>query len=120
MVDVGPGTLKLHADYSWRDKAYASAIAASAAQRVGQTAAQIDAISTTLQNTALIPSYGLLNARIAYQLANPNVEFAVFARNITKEKYFTRLLATENTPLAFTSYMPGDPQTYGASVTFRF
>jgi hypothetical protein len=30
------------------------------------------------------------------------------------------LLATENTPLAFTSYMPGDPQTYGVSATIRF
>jgi iron complex outermembrane receptor protein len=73
-----------------------------------------------LQNTALIPSYSLLNARIAFQLNEPNLEIALYARNITKEKYFTRLLATENTPLAFTSYMPGDPQTYGISATFRF
>jgi iron complex outermembrane receptor protein len=68
----------------------------------------------------MIPSYGLLNARVAFQFNEPNLELAFYARNITKEKYFTRLLATENTALAFTSYMPGDPQTYGASVTFRF
>jgi iron complex outermembrane receptor protein len=119
-VDMGSGRLKLHADYSWRSKVFASSIAASAAARVGQTAAQIAAISDSLQNTALIPSYSLLNARIAFELNDPNLEIALYARNITKEKYFTRLLATENTPLAFTSYMPGDPQTYGVSATIRF
>ena len=119
-MDIGAGTVKLHADYSWRSKVFSSPIAASAASRVGKTATEIAAISDGLQNTAMIPSYGLLNARIALQLDNPNLELAFYARNITKEKYFTRLLATENTPLAFTSYTPGDPQTYGASVTFRF
>lgn len=119
-IDMGPGQLKLHADYSWRTKVFASSIAASAAQRVGKSAAEIATISNNLQNTAMIPSYGLLNARVAFQFNEPNLELAFYARNITKEKYFTRLLATENTALAFTSYMPGDPQTYGASVTFRF
>jgi iron complex outermembrane receptor protein len=119
-IDMGPGQLKLHADYSWRSKVFASSIAASAGQRVGKSAAEIATISNNLQNTAMIPSYGLLNARVAFQFDEPNLELALYARNITKEKYFTRLLATENTALAFTSYMPGDPQTYGASVTFRF
>jgi iron complex outermembrane receptor protein len=117
---MGSGKLKLHADYSWRSKVFAASIAASAAARVGKTATEIAAISDSLQNTAMIPSYSLLNARIAFELKDPNLEIALYARNITKEKYFTRLLATENTPLAFTSYMPGDPQTYGVSATVRF
>lgn len=119
-VEVGPGTLKLHSDYSWRSKTYHTALAASNAQRVGRTAAEIAAISNAIQETASLPSYGLLNARIAFELKEPNIELAVYARNITKAQYFTRLLAVENTPLAFTSYMPGDPQTYGVSATFRF
>jgi iron complex outermembrane receptor protein len=119
-MDVGAGTIKLHADYSWRSETYHTALAASTGQRVGRTQAEIDVISRNLQNTAKLPSYGLLNARIAFQLDDPNLEFALYARNIAKEKYFTRYLAVENTPLAFTSYMPGDPRTYGASVTFRF
>ena len=118
--DVGAGTIKLHADYSWRSEAYHAPLAASTGQRVGKTPAQIDVISRNLQDTAKLPSYGLLNARIAFQLDEPNLEFALYARNIAKEKYFTRYLPVENTPLAFTSYMPGDPRTYGASVTFRF
>lgn len=119
-VDLGDGELKLHADYSWRSAAFAAPIAASAAERVGRTPEQIEAISTALQNTARIPSYGLLNARIAYQFDQPNIELAFYARNITKEEYFTRLLPTENTPLDFTAYMPGDPRTYGVSATVRF
>lgn len=118
--DMGPGTLKLHMDYSWRSEVFSTSIAAAASQRAGKTAAEILAISTAIQNTARIPSYGLLNARIAFEFAEPNVELSFYARNITKQQYFTRLLATENTPLAFTSYMPGDPQTYGVSVSFNF
>jgi iron complex outermembrane receptor protein len=119
-VDVGPGELKLHADYSWRSEVFAVPIAASAPQRVGRTAAQIDAISDALQNTARIPSYGLLNARIAFEFNEPEIEVAFFARNITKEQFFTRLLPVEGTALGFTSYMPGDPRTYGISVSANF
>jgi len=119
-VDVGPGRLKLHADYSWRSEAFAQPIAASAPQRAGRSAAEIQTISDNLQNTARIPSYGLLNARVAFEFNEPQIEVAFFARNITKERYFSRLLAVQGTALGFTSYMPGDPRTYGISASFRF
>lgn len=118
--DVGPGRVKLHADYSWRSEAFAVPIAASAQQRVGRTAEQIAAISNALQATARIPSYGLLNARVAFEFNEPNIELSFYARNITKEQYFSRLLPLEGTALGLTSYLPGDPQTYGASISFRF
>ena len=73
-----------------------------------------------MQNTARIPSYGLLNARIAFEFNEPEIEVAFFARNITKEQFFTRLLPVEGTALGFTSYMPGDPRTYGISVSANF
>ena len=119
-VELGQGRLKLHADYAWRDEVYANPIAASAPQRVGLTQAQVEALSARLQATARIPSYGLANARIAYEFTKPNVEVALYARNLTSKKYTTRLLAVQGTALGFTSYMPGDPRTYGASATFRF
>jgi iron complex outermembrane receptor protein len=119
-VELGNGRLKLHADYSWRDEVYSSPIAASAPQRVGLNAAQIEALSARLQDTARIDSYGLANARIAYEFNEPNVEVALYARNLTSTEYSTRLLAVQGTALGFTSYMPGNPRTYGASVTFRF
>ncbi|MEP7349581.1 MAG: TonB-dependent receptor [Sphingorhabdus sp.] len=116
----GTGTLKLHGDYGWRSKQYAAPIQLSAAGRAGLTAAQIAAGNAALQDTARIPGYALLNARIAFQLEEPDLEFALFATNITKEKYFTRLLPLENTPFGLTSYYPGDPRTYGISATFKF
>ena len=119
-VELGQGKLKLHADYAWRDEVFANPIAASAPQRVGLTAEQIEALSARLQATARIPSYGVANARIAYEFNKPNVEVALYVRNLTSKKYITRLLAVQGTALGFTSYMPGDPRTYGASVTFRF
>jgi iron complex outermembrane receptor protein len=119
-VDVGPGQLKLHADYSWRSEAFAVPIAASAPQRIGRTPEQIDALSNALQNSARIPSYGLLNARIAYKFDEPEIEVALYGRNITEEQYFSRLLPVEGTALGFTSYMPGDPRTYGVSVSLGF
>ena len=119
-VDVGPGQLKLHADYSWRSEAFAVPIAASAPQRIGRTPEQIDALSNALQNSARIPSYGLLNARIAYKFDEPEIEVALYGRNITEEQYFSRLLPVQGTALGFTSYMPGDPRTYGVSVSLGF
>lgn len=119
-VDVGPGKLTLHADYSWRSEVFAVPIAASAPQRVGRTPDQIATLSTALQNTARIPSYGLLNARIAYEFNSPQIEVAFFGRNIANEQFFSRLLPVEGTALGFTSYLPGDPRTYGVSLSYSF
>lgn len=117
---AGAGTLRLRADYGWRSKQFATAAQLPAAARVGLTPEQIAAGNKALQDTAKIPSYGILNARIAFELDNPDLEFAVYARNITKKDYFTRLLPLENTPFGLTSYVPGDPRTYGVSVTWRY
>ncbi|MDB5583897.1 MAG: tonB dependent receptor family protein [Bradyrhizobium sp.] len=105
------GTVNFHLDYSHKSKAYAIGL--------------VDPSLTTAQNAALqetsaLPAYGLLNARVSFTLDNPNIEIALFARNITKAKYFTRLLDVENTPLGFTSYVPGDPRTYGISTIIKF
>jgi iron complex outermembrane receptor protein len=107
----GVGTLNLHADYSYRTKAYAVPL---------KDPTFTDAQNEALQDTAKIPGYGLLNGRIAFAFDNPNLELAVYARNITKKKYFTRLLALEGTALGVTAYGPGDPRTYGVSATWRF
>lgn len=117
---AGAGTLRLRADYGWRSEQYAAPMQLAAAARTGLTPEQVAAGNRALQDTSRIPSYGIFNARIAFELDNPSLEFALYARNITKEKYFTRLLSLENTPFGLTSYTPGDPRTYGASVTWRY
>jgi iron complex outermembrane receptor protein len=116
----GLGTFKAHVDYGWRSAQWASPSQLPATARIGLTPDQITAGNTALQNTAKIESYGLLNGRIAFQLEDPDLEIAFYAQNITKKKYITRLLALENTPFGLTSYLPGDPQTYGVSATFKF
>src|SRR3546814_8871986 len=40
-----------------------------------------------------IPGYGLVNGRIAYKIDNPNMEFAIFGRNLANKKYLTRSFA---------------------------
>jgi len=114
------GSLKLHADYGWRSTQYATALALGAQQRVGLSQAEIDAGNKALQDTARIGSYGILNARIGFQLANPDLEIAVYVQNATRKKYITRLLSLEATPFGLTSYVPGDPRTYGVSATYKF
>jgi len=39
---------------------------------------------------------------------------------LAKKKCYQRLLALEDTALGVTSYLPGDPRTYGVSVTYEF
>lgn len=117
---AGIGSLRFHLDYGWRSVQYSSPIQLSTPARIGLTAVQIAAGNAALQNTSKLPSYGLLNGRVAFQLENPNLELAFYARNIAKKKYITRLLALENTPFGLTAYMPGDPRTFGASVSFKF
>jgi iron complex outermembrane receptor protein len=117
---VGPGSIRLHADYGWRSKQFSTALALGAQQRVGLTQDQIEAGNRALQNTGRINSYGILNARIGFQFDNPDLEIAAYVQNATKEKYITRLLALEATPFGLTSYLPGDPRTYGVSATYKF
>jgi iron complex outermembrane receptor protein len=100
----------LHLDYSYRTKQYAVSLKNSAF-----TPAQNQA----LQDTAKIPGYGLLNARVALQLKQPDIELAIFCRNITATQYFSYLLPLEGTALGYTSYSPGDPRTFGVSATLR-
>ncbi len=106
-VPVGSGELNLRADYSWRSKQYTTG------PLVGP------GYQEKFKDTAKIPAYGLLNGQIAYQLEDPNVEVALYAQNITKKKYFQRLLAIENS-LGVTGYSPGMPRTYGVRLTYKF
>ena len=114
------GTLRLRVDYGWRSKQYGAPMQLAASARAGLTPEQIDAGNAALQKTSLIPSYGILNGRIAFELDDPDLEIAFYARNITQKKYFTRLLSLENTPFGITAYTPGDPRTYGVSLTWRY
>ncbi len=67
-----------------------------------------------------IPGYGLLNGRISLQLDHPNLELAVFARNIGDKKYVTRAFGDLLPTLGVGIDYIGDPFTFGVGATFRF
>lgn len=108
-VPVGPGKLALHTDYSYR----------SATFGVGPLVGQ-GLFGDTNRTSNRIPSFGVLNARIAYRLDEPDLEVALFARNLGQTRYYQRILALEDTPLGTSSYLPGNPRTYGVSLTYKF
>lgn len=106
-VPLGEGELNLRADYSYRSSYFATG------PLVGP------GFNQQFKDTAKIPGYGLFNAQIAYQFADPDVELSLYAQNITKKKYITRLLAIENS-LGVTAYSPGLPRMYGLRLTWKF
>ncbi len=110
------GSLRLHADY-----AYISSQVISPVTAASTASPAVQATFVTQNQLTRIPGYGLLNARVGLQLENPNVEIYAFARNITGEKYTSRVFADLYTQgLGFVQRVVGDPFTFGAGVTFRF
>ena len=106
---VGIGDLNLHADYAHRSASYGVGPLIGAGLP-----------GALKPNTNRIPPYGILNGQIALRMQEDRLELAVYGRNLTKTKYFQRLLALEDTALGTTSYLPGDPRTYGVSLTYKF
>lgn len=64
------------------------------------------------------PGYGLLNARISLKLDRPGVELALWARNLTKEKY-NNFIGDYYASGPNVGY-PGDPRTFGGTLTYTF
>src|SRR5208282_2640305 len=65
------GNLTFHLDYAWRDKVVYTVDTPSPLQP-----AAVQAVYAEQNALGIIPSYGLLNGRIALNLDNPNVEVA--------------------------------------------
>jgi iron complex outermembrane receptor protein len=57
---------------------------------------------------------------VALNLLDKKLEVAFYGRNILKKKYYSRLLSLEDTALGTTSYLPGEPRTYGVRTTYKF
>ena len=68
-----------------------------------------------IDNRVREPSYNLLNTRLSYDL-DKRLGLAVYARNITKEKYFNQV----STSTLGDRYSPGAPRTYGIELNFKF
>lgn len=102
---AGLGDLSLHADYSYISTYY---------QYADST------VSAAALAAGAIKGHGLLNGRAAFTLDNPNIEFAVWGRNLAGKKYIASVFAGLYGPLGISTGNPGAPRTYGASATFRW
>ena len=117
-VDVGFGTLSLHADYAFIDS-----------RNFGQETADLTdpsltpaEVSQRLAEVAIanelgtLSSHDIVNARIALELDDPGLEIAVWGRNLFQERYSQNLFNSYR-QLGFVSYNPGPPRTYGVTVS---
>lgn len=134
-VPMSFGELSFHLDYGWTAE---RAMDAASVQTVSQalsrlsptsTAAQIATATATAQaaidNTAIankasiIKSYGLLNGRIALNLENPNIEIAIWGRNLANKAWFTNVFQNYS-GLGAVLQFQGTPRTFGATVAYKF
>jgi iron complex outermembrane receptor protein len=91
---TGLGEVNVHGDYSWRD----------------DVAYTYDPDSLARQC-----AYGLLNAMISIRFARTDLELSLWGRNLTDRDYIARAFDTD----FYISATPGDPRTYGLSLTYR-
>ncbi|WP_242153486.1 TonB-dependent receptor [Sphingomonas sp. BAUL-RG-20F-R05-02] len=115
-LPVGSNSLQLHADYSYISKIWFYPLTAAA----GQPAAVV-ALYNTNNQFSFAKGYGLLNGRVSFQLKNPDIEIAVFGKNILQKHYAERVFSEVYTAgLGFIQQTQGDPRTYGVSVSYHF
>jgi len=97
-IPAGGAEVVLHGDYAWRSRTWFAPVPPN-----------------DLLNQQ--PSYGLINGSITANVAD-HLTLSVFGKNLANKRYFNR---TQSIPtLGFLSAYPGDPRTYGFSVTYRF
>jgi len=98
-VPLADGEVRLSANYSWID----------------DVAFRTDAtdLSTVSQK-----AYGLLDARITWQISSQDMEVSVFGKNLTDKRYFQA--ATNLESLGYNIAFPGEPRTFGIQVRKNF
>jgi iron complex outermembrane recepter protein len=63
-----------------------------------------------------IKAYGLLNASLGVHSLSDRWEFLIWGRNLTNTYYWNSVASNANVTVRF----PGQPATYGASLTFKY
>lgn len=97
VVPLSVGDLTFRADYSHQSKIF------------------FDAANTSTEN-AYQSGYSLLNGRITFSPANANWDVSVWGKNLADKEYFRNVAISGPSGVA----TPGDPQTYGVAVNWRF
>lgn len=89
------GSVSIRGEYGWKDRQFFTVVN--------------DSIQTT-------PSYGLINASVAYRSADERWQVILFGRNLGDEEY----LISTGSFTAVPSGTPGDPRSYGLRVALTF
>ncbi|WP_404477311.1 TonB-dependent receptor [Novosphingobium sp. BL-52-GroH] len=114
-IPLGMGTLAVTAAYAYVGAQYFDAVKA-AEQASAATKAAYD-VEHTLGR---VPGYGIFNGRVAFQLDGPDIEIAVYGRNIFDKKYLLRRFPDLYRTLGIAAAYVGQPATYGVETTFKF
>lgn len=77
-----------------------------------------DAFYSATNNTAAgtIPGYELVDARLSYQLRNPNLELALWGKNLRNKNYQLHVIEFQGN--GFSTF--GTPRTFGVSLNWKF
>jgi iron complex outermembrane receptor protein len=114
-LPVGP--LSVHLDYEWIDST--TVIQGTALPVADGNSPGAIALQKLTNQLGVLPSYGLLNARIALDLYGSRVELALWGRNLTGEEYYTQMgnfLSAFGTAVDF----QGNPRTVGGTITYHW
>jgi len=115
-VPLGAGTLAITGAWAYIGAQHFGAV--KAAEET--TDANVKAGYEAENRLGRVPGYGIFNGRIAFQLENPNVEIAIYGRNITDKKYLLRRFPDLYRSMGIVAAYVGQPATYGVETTFRF
>ncbi|AGH50991.1 MULTISPECIES: TonB-dependent receptor [Sphingomonadales] len=109
--DIGPGSLALHADYTWKDKIYTTAG---------------DGPSVPMgRDKPINASYGLVDGRITYTIDrgdDRSISLALWGKNIFDKRYPGFVVGSGSIIDGYFSQAAsyGQPATYGVELGFRF
>jgi iron complex outermembrane receptor protein len=111
-VPLSFGKLAVHADYAYKDSVYYSYDTPAPGR-------PDIAIWNTANQLRKVGAYGLVNARISFNLDQPNLELALWGRNLA-DKQYNLYHFSFYTQFGVAMNYQGDPRTYGATLTYKF
>ncbi|MPS67261.1 MAG: TonB-dependent receptor [Novosphingobium sp.] len=114
-VPLGSGSFAVTGAYSYIGAQHFDAVRAA-----DQASAATKAAYETENSLGRVPGYGVFNGRIAYRFDNPDIEIAVYGRNITNNEYLLRRFPDLYRTLGIVAAYVGQPATYGVELTFDY
>lgn len=114
------GVISFHADYAYIDDRNFGQETADLTGMLTPEAAAAAVATVDISNAlGTLPGYGIVNGRISIEFDEPNIELAVWGRNMLDKQYSQNLFNSYR-QLGFVAYNPGPPATFGATATFRW